>query len=148
MLAVIATPRAAAGLTIDGTVARTMTDADLAALPRTTIDWAVHGKTLRCTGARLSDVLARAGVPAGEAVRGPALTTVVVARAADGYRAAFTLGELDPLLGNARIIVADTCNGAKLPDADGPLRLVASGDTRGARSVRQLVRLTVGPAAD
>jgi len=65
----------------------------------------------------------------------------VVAEARDGYRVAFTLGELDPLLGKAQVVLADRCNGAMLPEADGPFRLAVAGDTRGARSVRQVVSL-------
>ena len=42
------------------------------------------------------------------------------------------------MLGNAPVIVADRCDGAALTDANGPVRLVAAGDKRGARSVRQL----------
>jgi hypothetical protein len=55
----------------------------------------------------------------------------------------FTVGELDHLLGNAPVIVADKCDGVTLPEADGPVRLVAAGDRRGARSVRQLDRLNI-----
>jgi hypothetical protein len=34
-------------------------------------------------------------VPQGEALRGPAMTTYVLAEAADGYRVVFSLAELD-----------------------------------------------------
>lgn len=37
------------------------------------------------------------------------------------------------MLGNAPVIVADRCNGAALPDADGPFRIVAAGDNRDPR---------------
>lgn len=120
-----------------------LTGADIAAIPHHNVAWTVHGKTLACAGPWLTDVLARAGVPAGEAVRGAALSSVVTATGADGYRAVFTIGELDHMLGNAPVIVADQCDGRALADADGPLRLVAATDKRGARSVRQLVRLSV-----
>ena len=52
-------------------------------------------------------------------------------------------GKLDAFLGNAGVLVADQCAGAALAAADGPLRLVVPGEKRGARSVRQLVRLIV-----
>ena len=67
--------------------------------------------------------------------------------ARDGYSVAFTLGELDPLLGKAQVVLADRCNGALLGEADGPFREAVGGDTRGARSVRQVVsvRLTAVP---
>ncbi len=119
--------------------------ADLAAMPRTSVSWTVHGKTVACEGPWLADVLTKAGAEGGEALRGPALARVVMASGADGYRVAFALGELDHALGNAPIIVADRCDGAALPTSDGPLRLVAAKEARGARSVRQLVRLEIAP---
>lgn len=138
------TPGAAVVLTIDSTpTPLQLTAADIAAMRHNSVSWTVHGKTLACAGPWLTDVLARAGVPAGEAVRGAALSRVVSAIGADGYRAVFTVGELDHMLGNAPVIVADQCDGHALTDADGPLRLVASTDKRGARSVKQLVRLSV-----
>ncbi|MFZ4688602.1 MAG: molybdopterin-dependent oxidoreductase [Polymorphobacter sp.] len=114
-----------------------------AGLPRATATLAVHGTQQRCEGVWLADLLARAGVPAGDAVKGDALASVVIAEAADGYRVVFSLGEIDRKLGKAPVLVADHCAGNPLAAADGPLRLVVPGDARGARSVRQLVRVHV-----
>lgn len=100
-----------------------------------------HGETLVCTGPLLTDVLARLGAPAKGDVRGAALLTTVVVEARDGYRVAFTLGELDPLLGRASVVLTNRCNGALLGDSDGPFRLAVEGDQRGARSVRQVASL-------
>ncbi len=111
-----------------------------AGLPAASATLTVHGTSSACTGVWLSDLLARAGVPAGAALRGAALATVIVADAADGYRVVFSLGELDARFGHVPVLVADHCNGVPL-GADGPVRLVVSGDSRGARSLRQLVRL-------
>jgi DMSO/TMAO reductase YedYZ molybdopterin-dependent catalytic subunit len=66
-----------------------------------------------------------------------------MAEAADGYRVAFAPGDLDPLLGDQAVVVAATCNGKPLPSAEGPLRLLADGDRRGARAVHRLVALRV-----
>ena len=79
----------------------------------------------------------------GSGLRGAALTTVVVAHASDGYTVAFSLGELDAVLARQDIIVADTTDGAPLNESQGPLRLVVPKDSRGARSVRMLIRLDV-----
>ena len=113
-----------------------------AALPPATATLAAHGMTQQCSGVWLRDLIARAGVPSGEAVKGPALAMTITAEAADGYRVVFSLGELDAKLGKAAILVADKCDGKPLAEGDGPVRLVASGETRGARSVKQLVKLT------
>jgi hypothetical protein len=66
-----------------------------------------------------------------------------VVRAADGYAVVFGLAELDPGTRADRIILADTVDGAPLAAEDGPFRLVAGGDVRPARSVRQVSALQV-----
>ena len=113
--------------------------ADLAGMPRGQAVLAVHGTTAACEGVWLADVLARAGGPVGESVKGPALVQVVVAQGADGYRVVFSLGEIERTLGNGRVLVADRCDGKPLANGDGPVRLVAPGEKRGARSVRALL---------
>ncbi len=112
-----------------------------AGLPAASAMLTAHGDNVTCEGVWLGDLLARAGLPSGEALRGPALATMVVADAADGYRTVFSLGELDAKLGNRQVLVADRCNGKPLAAADGPVRLVVPGEARAARSVRQLTRL-------
>lgn len=116
------------------------------ALPAAAATLSAHGSTQQCSGVWLRDLVARAGVPSGEAIKGPALTITVTAEAADGYRVVFSLGELDAKLGNAPILVADRCDGKALPEGDGPVRLVAQGEARGARSVKQLTRIVATSA--
>lgn len=132
----------ASAATAAPTVAIAFDAAARAGLAPATATLAAHGATQRCTGVRLADLVARAGLPTADAIRGPALTMVIIAEAADGYRVAFSLGEIDPRLGNTDIVVADACDGKPLAAADGPVRLVVPGEARAARSVRQLVRLT------
>jgi hypothetical protein len=117
--------------------------ATLARLPVASATLTSHGQRQACTGVWLADLAAAAGLPAGEALRGPALTTMIVAEAADGYRVAFSLAELDPKLGNRSVLVANACDGKALGAADGQLRLVVPGEVRAARSVRQLRALRV-----
>jgi hypothetical protein len=63
----------------------------------------------------------------------------LAARAADGYVAAFGLAEIDPRFGRqVPILVWQQPSGAPLPEHQGPLMLVAPGDARGSRGVRQL----------
>ena len=116
---------------------------DLAGLPRQPALLVAHGKTIACEGVALTALLARAGVPAGEALRGPALASVVIATGKDGYRVAFSLAEIDAKLGSKPVFVVNRCAGAPLAAEDGPLRLVVPGEARAARSVRQLVALRV-----
>jgi hypothetical protein len=117
--------------------------ATLARLPVATATLTAHGQSQTCSGVWLADLSRAAGLPSGEAVRGPALTTLIVAEAADGYRVAFSLAELDAKLGNHSVLVASACDGKPLAADDGPLRLVVPGEVRAARSVRQLTALRV-----
>lgn len=110
-------------------------------LPTRAVTITFHGEQQICTGPLLADVLVRLGAPARGDVKGSALLTAVVIEARDGYRVAFTLGELDPLLGAAPVVLADRCNGRMLDETDGPFRIAVEGDQRGARSVRQAVSL-------
>lgn len=128
------------------TIAIPFDAATRSALPAASAMLTAHGKSQTCTGVWLRDVVARAGVPSGDAVKGAALGMGIVAEAADGYRVTFSLGELDAKLGKAPILVVDRCDGEPLDAADGPVRLVAQGEARGARSVRQLTKLTAVPA--
>lgn len=116
-----------------------ITAAEVAALPRVSFLFDSHGQKHTYEGPLLIDVLARAGVPTGKALRGPALAHAVVVRASDGYAVAYGLAELDADIRPNRIILADKADGAALDPKDGPFKVVAEGDLRPARSAR-LVR--------
>jgi hypothetical protein len=90
----------------------------------------------------LRRLLAAGGIVV-DSLKGGQLATVVVAEARDGYRVAFTLGELAPGLGAREVFVAFRRDGAALADAEGPFRLIVRGDERSARAARQLVHLRV-----
>ncbi|MBS0483566.1 MAG: hypothetical protein JSR96_15780 [Proteobacteria bacterium] len=110
-------------------------------LPRAEAMLSVHGETHRCTGPALTAVLARLGLPQGEDLRGPHLASGVRLRARDGYAVLFSLGELDPTLGQEAAIIATACDGKALDAATGPYRLVVPGDKRPARAMRQLASI-------
>ena len=113
-------------------------------LPRRSIDTAdTAGIKTTHAGVALRDVLAKAGVPMGEALRGKALARVVIATAADGYQVAFAIAELDPGFTDKVVLIVDTRNGKPLLADAGPLQIVVSQDKRAARWVRQLTRLEV-----
>ena len=120
----------------------------LAGLPTREVTLTAHGVAQHCSGPEFVAVLAKLGVPQGEALRGPALTGGVIVRARDGYAVLFSIGELDPALGNGGAIVATQCDVKPLTDKDGPYRLIVPGDKRPARSVRQMATIElVGGAA-
>jgi DMSO/TMAO reductase YedYZ molybdopterin-dependent catalytic subunit len=130
----------AAELKVSGAVSAplTLTVADLKAMPRKTLTVVnPHQKSEKYEGVALQEILRKAGVPQGDALRGPAMATYVLAEAADGYRVVFSLAELDAG------IVADTMDGAPLGDKLGPFRLIAPHEKRPARWVRMLRSVTV-----
>jgi DMSO/TMAO reductase YedYZ molybdopterin-dependent catalytic subunit len=125
---------------LDGRTA-TLTPAQVAALPHETLTVSVEGKSATYRGVPLSAVLATVGAPSGKNLRGPDLRDVVLVTAKDGYGAALALADTDPLMRKDRILLADAADGAPLPEAQGPYRLVVEGDLRGARLVRMVTRI-------
>lgn len=123
-------------------VARTVTREQIDALAQRTVAANDHGTDTTFSGADLRDVLHASGMGTNE-LRGPALRQVLVVEAADGYRIAIALTELDPTLGNGSMLLATSENGRSLPEASGPFRLVIPSDKRAARWVRQVSRLVI-----
>jgi hypothetical protein len=95
-------------------------------------------------GVALRDVLAKAGVPFGDALKGgAALTRVVIARASDGYTVAYAIAELDAAFTDQIVLLADRRNGNPLVADTGPWQIVVPNDKRAARWIRQVTRLEV-----
>ena len=121
-----------------------LTPADLKALPRTRVEVKTEdGTTNIYEGVLVGELLKRAGAPVGAELRGNAVASYVVASASDGYQVVFSLAELDPAFTSNDIIVADTIDGKPLFGYQGPFRIVAPKDSRGARSIRMLETLEV-----
>jgi len=112
-------------------------------MSRTVVTVTAEGRETRYEGVLVVEVLKRAGAPLGRDLSGNALATYVVASAADGYQAVFSLPELDPAFTANDIIIADTADGKPLSDNQGPLRIVAPHEKRQARSVRMLQKLEI-----
>ena len=122
----------------------TLSATDLASMPREQATVTEQdGTQSTYGGVALTEVLKKAGLSFGKQMRGKGLAGYVLAEAADGYEIVFGIGELDPGLGAAKVIVADQRDGKPLFEYQGPLRLVVPADTEGARSVRMLQKLQV-----
>jgi DMSO/TMAO reductase YedYZ molybdopterin-dependent catalytic subunit len=121
----------------------TLTAADFAALPRTELSLPAQPETPARTfsGVALRELLARAGAPLGDKLRGDALLTGVIVRSKDHYAVLFALAEFDENFSSRTILVADRENGDLLPPSAAPLRLVVPGDKRAARSARQITSI-------
>jgi DMSO/TMAO reductase YedYZ molybdopterin-dependent catalytic subunit len=125
-----------------------LTVADLKSMPRKTIkvENAHSKKTEVYEGVLVEDLLKKAGVPQGEALRGQTMASYVLVEAADNYRVVFALEEFNSSFMDSEIIVADTMDGAPIPGALGPFRLVAPHEKRPARWVEMVKSLTVARA--
>ncbi|MDG4652750.1 molybdopterin-dependent oxidoreductase [Chryseobacterium arthrosphaerae] len=118
---------------------------DLSEMPRKEAslkdkDGSIH----KYTGVSVQDILAKAGAPSGKALHGENISKYLLAKCTDGYQVLFSLAELDASIADKNVIVADTVDGKPLPESKGPLRLIAEGEKKPARSSYQLEALVVG----
>ena len=106
------------------------------------------GKEHPYEGVALADILEQAGVKFGDGLRGKTLATYLLVEAADKYQAVFALPEFDAPSSDRLILLADRQDGGALPAADGPLKIIAPGDSRHSRWVRQvrLLQIVRAPA--
>ena len=118
------------------------TPATLAALPHKTVTlYNEHVKTNQTySGVELIDLLKPLGVP--EKPHGKEFRLYLEAEGADGYVVVYSVAEVTPDVHDGTVIVADTMDGKPLAD-DGPLKLVATGEKRPARWVRNLAAIRV-----
>ena len=86
-----------------------LTAADLKAMPRKTlrVENAHSKKTEVYEGVLVEDLLKKAGVPQGEALRGPAMATYVLVDAADDYRVLFSLEDFNSSFMDSRGIIGN-----------------------------------------
>jgi DMSO/TMAO reductase YedYZ molybdopterin-dependent catalytic subunit len=117
---------------------------DLKKLPRKSVSTKGHDDQMhQYDGVPIGAVLAEAGVPQGSALRGKSMALSVIAEGSDGYRAVFSLAELDDDFAGETVLIVDSTDGQPLGDDQGPLRLVVPGDKRQGRWVRMLKSITV-----
>jgi hypothetical protein len=97
------------------------------------------------TGVSLWNLIQDAGLLTNPAIKNDALNFIVVATGSDGYRAVFSLGEIDPAFGNQPDIVAYADQQGQLGTggSDGALRIVVPGDMAGGRYVSNVTSLQV-----
>ena len=103
------------------------------------------GPSFTVTGVSVTTLLRLTGLDLAANLGGAQVVGhALVARAADGYRAVFGLAELDPHFGHPPVLVNWVgADGSALPSRAGPLQLIATGESRPGRWVRQLVSLEV-----
>ncbi len=121
----------------------TITAAQIASAPHVTVNVKDHDTPAQFDGVPLATLLSTAGIPLGDKLRGPRMTEALLVEATDGYKVVFALAEIDPAFATREIILADKRDGKPLDAKEGPLRIVAPGDKRAARWVRQVIALRI-----
>ncbi|MGA9669675.1 MAG: hypothetical protein WBQ94_10720 [Terracidiphilus sp.] len=118
------------------------TPTTLSALPHTTITaYNEHAKADQTySGVELIELLKPLGV--ADKPHGKEFRLYLVAEGSDGYQVVYSIGEVTPDVHIGKVLVADTQDGKPIAD-DGPLKLVAVGEKRPARWVRNLVAIRV-----
>ncbi len=96
-------------------------------------------------GITLRSLLDAAGGVDVTSAKNDVLSKFVVATGADGYKAAFSLGEIDPKFGAQPVLVAtsDTAGQLGPTGSDGLARVVVPGDHAGGRYVSNLADLQI-----
>jgi hypothetical protein len=120
--------------------------ADLSKLPQQTVKPADHGTPATFGGVLLTDVLAQVDLPTGEKFHSTAASYYLLVEAKDGYRALFAWAELDSTFMDKSVYVVTKRDGKPLSEKDGPFQLVAPGEKRDGRWVRQVTALTIKSA--
>ena len=121
----------------------TLTADELAKMPRASVKVSSEGVETSYEGVWIHEVLKRAGVPQGPALRGSALAGYVLAQAQDGYQVVFSLAELDPAFVDSEVLLADSSGGKPLSGKQGRFRLIVPKDKKASRSIRMLTTLEV-----
>ncbi len=120
-----------------------LTPEQIAKLPHVTVNTQDHDTPAEFEGVPMATVLTTAGITMGDTLRGPRLTEALLVSAADGYQVVFALAEFDPAFADRQIILADKRDGKPLAGKEGPFRIVAPGDKRPARWIRQVASMKV-----
>ncbi len=120
----------------------------LAPVTTETVTYAAGGTPVSdtYTGIILRTLLDAAGGIDVTTAKNDILSKFVVATGADGYKAAFSLGEIDPKFGDQPVLVAYSDRAGQLgpQGSEGLARMVVPGDHAGGRYVSDLVDLHVG----
>jgi hypothetical protein len=121
------------------------TPATLAPLPHKTVTlYNEHAKANQTySGVELIELLNPLGI--AEKPHGKDFRSYLVAEGSDGYQVVYSIGEVTPDVHDGTVLVADSMDGKPLIET-GPLQLVATGEKRPARWVRNLVAIHVHPA--
>lgn len=117
----------------------------IAKLPHKKVKYTANDGTMsEYEGVPLDEVLRLAKVPLGAELRGRSVAPLVlVANSHDGGKAVFAFAEIEPSFSDKLIMLAYKKDGKALGSDEGPFRIIAPGDKRHARWLRQVKSLEV-----
>ena len=99
-------------------------------------------------GVPVSEILHRVGAPFGKEQRGQKMAYYMLVSASDGYHAVYAIAELDPAFTDRVVLLAYRRDGKDLSSEEGPFRIIAPGEKRHARWVRNVTLLSVKRASE
>lgn len=123
-----------------------LTMAELGKLPQHIVKAAEHGVPVQFEGVLLTDILAQVARPTGDQFHGTAAGYYVLIEAADGYKAVFAWAEQDPGFMEKPVYLVTHRDGKPLAAKEGPFELVAPGEKRNGRWVRQVTAISIRQA--
>ncbi len=145
-LALLSAPHASRAqnsyLIVDGVVSTplNLSEADFRSLPRKSLTAKdADGHDVIYEGVDLSELLARAGVPLRQNLKGADVAKYLHVEGGDGFVAVISLPEFD----QSGFLVADTENGSPLPGTSGPLQIISPNEMRHSRWVKHLQLLRI-----
>jgi len=122
----------------------TFTLTDLQSFPQKTLNVAGEdGVMHNYTGVDLYALLSKAGVAFGKEVRKQTLNSYMLIKAADSYRVIYALAEIDSFFSSKRMLLAVSKDDKPLPENFGPLQIIATGEKRHARLIRQVTDINI-----
>jgi len=117
--------------------------ADIESLPHMKVTAHASDTAATFEGVTLKDLLEKAGIEFGQALKGKRLASCLLVEAADGYRVVIALPEMDPAFTDKQILLAFLRDGKPLDAKEGPYRVVIPDEKRMARWVRQVTTLKI-----
>jgi len=129
---------------VEGGLTLKMKAADLGKLTRVEVKATGHDEVESVySGYELRTILAPAGAKFGKDLKGAAVGQFLIVEAADGYRAVYSLTDLDSDFADKVVILADMRDGKPLDAKNGPWQVIATNEKKHARWVRQVTALKV-----
>jgi hypothetical protein len=99
-------------------------------------------------GVPVSEILHRVGAPFGKDQRGQKMAFYMLVSASDGYHAVYAIAEVDPAFTDRVVLLAYRRDGKELSSQEGPFRIIAPGEKRHARWVRNVTSVSIKRASE